>query len=239
MIRILPPRPPEGRHLGRRAARSLPDLALGVLFGAAWLNLVELGARHGVSLMLLIEVEGWILLVTFFSGVLAFGVASEADWGEKTKLLVALVLVCAAPPAFFALRWHLWWPVGAYAGLLWNRWRVAQGGVSQARRLRLPVREILVYGAAAAASLWLAIPAFGAGAAHFHLADYPGWCHAPEWVLPDDLLRDPRVVTWCVEPHRALVAGAAYYLMTGLLTLKRGPYRLSLLFGWVRREAVE
>jgi hypothetical protein len=236
VIRILPPRPAEGRQLGRRVARSLPDLALGALFGAAWLNLLGLGARYGVSLMLLIEVEGWILIVTFFSAALAYGVASEQHWGEKAKLLVALVLLCAAPPVYFAVRWRLWWPVGAYAGLLWNRWRVARGAVPQAKRLRVPLREIVLYAGAVAASLLLAIPPLGAGAAHFQIGVFPGWCHIPDVILPNDLLRDPHAVPWCTEPHRALVAGGAYYLTSGLLTLKRGPYRLSLLFGWVRRD---
>lgn len=221
--------------MGRRFVRSLPDLALGALFGAAWLNFLGLAARYGVSLMLLIEVEGWILLVTFFSAALAYGVATERGWWEKTKLLVALVLACAAPAVYFALRWRLWWPVGAYAGLLWNRLRVIRAGETAAKQVALPFGGILLYAAAAAASIWLAFPALGTGAAHFRITDYPGWCHAPEWILPDDLLRDPHVVTWCTEPHRALVAGCGYYLASGLLTLKRGPYRLSLLFGWVRR----
>ena len=102
--------------------------------------------------------------------------------------------------------------------------------------MRMPLRELLLYGGAAAASMVLAVPMLGAAAATFHLTDYPGWCHAPEFVIPDDILRGQHVVTWCAEPHRALAAGAIYFAATGVVTLLRGPYRLSLLFGWVRRD---
>ena len=54
-----------------------------------------------------------------------------------------------------------------------------------------------------------------------------------------EFLTAPTMVTWCAEPHRALAAGAVYYVLTGLLTLLRGPYRLSLMWGWVRRDAEE
>jgi hypothetical protein len=232
----LAPRPPEGRGFGARLAHGLPDLALGGLFGAAWLDLFGLGSRYGVDLMLLVEIEGWILIVTILSVGAAYGFATEPEWKDKAKSMAVLVLLCAVPPAYFALRWHLWWPVAAYGVLLWNRVRLARAGREGTRHLRAPLREIVLYGAAAAASMWLSIPALGASDVHFRIADYPGWCHAPQVLLPDELLRDPRVVSWCAEPHRALAAGSLYYAAIGLLTLWRGPYKLSLLWGWVRRE---
>lgn len=219
-----------------RLAHGLPDLVLGGVFGAAWLNLFGFGSRSGVNLMLLVEIEGWILLVTFLTVGFAYGLASDEAWKEKAKDIAGLTVLCAIPPLYFALRWHLWWPVVAYGALLWNRLRLARAGREGARHLRAPLREIVLYGAAAAASVWLAIPALGAAATHFRIADYPGWCHAPEWLLPRELMRSERVVTWCAEPHRALAAGSLYYALTGLLPLLRGPYRLSLLWGWVRRE---
>jgi len=239
VIRILPPRPPEGWRFGARLAHSIPDLALGTLFGAAWLDLLGLGGRYGVDLMLLVEIEGWTLLVTFLTVGFAFGLATDEEWKEKAKDVVGLVVLCAIPPAYFAVRWHVWWPVAAYGALLWNRLRVARAGREGARRLRAPLRELILYGAAAAASVWLWIPVIGAADVYFRITEYPGWCHAPEWLLPDELFEDKRVVSWCLEPHRALAAGGLYYVVTGLLTLLRSPYRLSLLWGWVRREPEE
>lgn len=236
MIRILPPRPPEGRGFGARLAHGLPDLALGGLFGAAWLDVFGLGSRYGVDLMLLVEIEGWILIVTILTVGAAYGFATETEWKDKAKSMAVLVLLCAVPPVYFAFRWNLWWPVAAYGALLWNRVRLARAGREGARHLRAPLREIVLYGAATAASVWLSIPALGASDIHFRIADYPGWCHAPQVLLPDEVLRDPRTVSWCVEPHRALAAGSLYYAAIGLLTLWRGPYKLSLLWGWVRRE---
>lgn len=236
MIHILPPRPPEGRGFGPRLAHALPDLGLGCLFGAAWLDLFGLGGRYGIDLMLLVEIEGWILIVTILSVGAAYGFATETEWKDKAKSMAVLVLLCAVPPVYFAIRWNLWWPVAAYGALLWNRVRLARAGREGARHLRAPLREIVLYGAATAASVWLSIPALGAADIHFRIADYPGWCHAPQVLLPDEVLRDPRTVSWCVEPHRALAAGSLYYAAIGLLTLWRGPYKLSLLWGWVRRE---
>jgi hypothetical protein len=235
VIRILPPRPPEGWRFGARLAHSFPDLALGALFGAAWLDLLGLGGRYGVDLMLLVEIEGWILIVTILTVGAAYGFATEKEWKEKAKSMAVLVLLCAAPPVYFALRWHVWWPVAAYGALLWNRVRLARAGPESVRKLRAPLREFVLYGVAAAASVWLAIPQFGAANVHFRIADYPGWCHAPEWLLPDEVFESKRAVSWCFEPHRALAAGTLYYALNGLLTLLRSPYRLSLLWGWVRR----
>ena len=239
MIRILPPPAPPGQGIGVRLLHALPDLGLAVLFSLAWIDLFALGARYGVSLMLLVEIEGWILIVTFMTAGLAYGLATDQDPKEKLQTLGLLVLACTVPPVVFAIRWHVWWPIGAYAGLLWNRLRLARAGAQGTRRMRAPLRELILYGAAASASMLLAIPVLGAAASDFHLADFPGWCHAPELVVPDEILRAEQVVTWCTEPHRALAAGGIYYAGTGLLTLLRGPYRLSLLFGWVRRDTVE
>lgn len=236
MIHILPPRPPEGRGFGKRLAHGLPDLALGTMFAAAWLDLFGLGGRYGIDLMLLVEIEGWILIVTLLSVGAAYGFATETEWKDKAKSMTVLVLLCAVPPVYFALRWNSWWPVAAYGALLWNRVRLARAGREGARHLRAPLREVVLYGAAAAASVWFKIPALGAADVHFRIADYPGWCHAPQWLLPNDLLENRRVVSWCVEPHRALAAGSLYYAAIGLLTLWHGPYKLSLLWGWVRRE---
>lgn len=239
MVRLLPPRPPGGRGFGTRVVRGLPDLALGALFLAAWLNLFELGSRRGVSLMLLIEIEGYALIVSLIASALAYSLATDEQWQEKAKSFFGLVFFCALPPIFFALRWHLWWPVFAFGALLWNRLRVAYAGADEARRLRVPVRELVLYAGAAAASMWLTIPALGSVAAEFRIADYPGWCRAPEVLLPRELREGTRVVTWCTAPHRALAAGSIYFLLTGLLTLMRGPYRLSLLWGWTRRDPDE
>jgi hypothetical protein len=237
--RILPPPAPAGQGIGARLLHASPDLGLGAVFVLAWMNLLGLGSRYGVSLMLLVEIEGWILIVTFLTTGLVYGLATDTELREKLKNLGLLVLACAIPPIVFAMRWHVWWPVGAYAGLLWNRVRLARAGAAGARRMRTPIRELVLYGSAAAASMLMAIPPLGAAEANFRIADFPGWCHAPELVIPDELLRGQQVVTWCTEPHRALAAGGIYFAMTGLLTLLRGPYRLSLLFGWVRREPEE
>ncbi len=239
MVRILPPRPPGGRAFGKRLTQSVPDLALGILFCGAWLDLLGLGTRLGVDLMLLVEIEGWILMVSLFTVGFAYGLATDEARNEKAKSLTGLLVVCSLPPAYFAFRWHVWWPIGAYAGLLWNRLRLARAGASGARRMRAPLRELVLYGGAAAASMLLALPALGAIDAQFRISDYPGWCHAPELLIPDDLLSSDRVVTWCNAPYRALAAGAIYFSFTGVLTLLRGPYRLSLLWGWVRREPDE
>jgi hypothetical protein len=233
---ILPPSPPEGRGLARRFLLSVPDLAFGTLFLAAWLDVARLGNRYGVDLMLLIEIEWWSLGVSLLTAAMTYSLVTDEQWSEKAKSLFALVFLCAAPAVFFAIRWHIWWPVGAYAVLLWNRLRVARAGASGVRRMRAPLREIVLYAVAALGSMWLSLPVLGAGEIQFRIADYPGWCRGPEALLPDELLAAPGVVTWCVEPHRALAAGAVYYVLTGLLTLLRGPYRLSLMWGWVRRD---
>jgi len=233
---ILPPRPPGGRGFGPRVLHSFPDLALAALFVAAWLDLGGLSERYGVGLLLLIEIEGWILIVSLLTVGLAYGLATDEEWKERAKSLIGLLALCAIPPVYFALRWHVWWPIGAYAGLLWNRLRLARAGADGARRMRAPLRELLYYGGAAALSMWLTLPPLGTAEVHFRIADYPGWCHAPQAVIPDDLLSDVRVVTWCAAPYRALAAGAAYYALTGVATLLRGPYRLSLMWGWVRRD---
>jgi hypothetical protein len=222
-------------RLSARLIRGLPDLFLGLLFAAAWLDLFNLGARHGVSLMLLVEIEGWIILVTLMSAALASALVKDKEWTERAKDVVSLVLFCALPPMYFAMRWHVWWPIPTYALLLWNRFRLARMGQEGARKMRIPVREMVTYAAAGLASIWLAIPVLGAAAAEFRIADYPGWCHAPELLIPDDVRNLRKVVTWCDEPHRALAAGVIYYWVTGLLTLVRGPYRLTM-FGWVRRD---
>lgn len=239
MIRILPPRPLGGRGFGKRLTQSVPDLALGVLFCGAWLDLLGLGARFGVDLMLLVEIEGWILIVSLFTVGLTYGLATDEAWEEKAKSLAGLLVVCSIPPAYFAFRWHVWWPIGAYAGLLWNRLGLARAGASGVRRMRAPLRELVFYMGAAALSMWLALPALGTANVEFRIADYPGWCHAPEILIPEDLLSDARVVPWCAAPYRALAAGAVYYLLTGLATLWRGPYRLSFMWGWVRRDPDE
>ena len=222
-------------QLSARVLRSLPDLGLGMLFAAGWLNLFNLGARHGVSLMLLVEIEGWIIIVTFMSAAFAYALTKDTEWTERAKDVILLVFICALPPVYFALRWHVWWPIPTYALLLWNRFRLARLGAEGAHKLRIPVREMVTYAAAGLASLWLAIPVLGAASAEFRIADYPGWCHAPEILIPDDVRNLRKVVTWCDEPHRALAAGVIYYWVTGLLTLVRGPYRLTM-FGWVRRD---
>ena len=222
-------------RLSARVIHSVPDLVLGLLFAAAWLNLFNLGARHGVGLMLLIEIEAWIIVVTFMTAALGYALVKDKEWTERAKDVIGIVVFCALPPIFFALRWHLWWPIPTYALLLWNRFRLARMGEEGARRLRIPLREMVTYAVAGLASIWLSIPALGAAAAEFRIADYPGWCHAPEMLIPDDIRNLRKVVTWCDEPHRALAAGVIYYWVTGLLTLLRGPYRLTM-FGWVRRE---
>lgn len=201
--------------------RSLPDLLLGALFAAAWLNLFNLGARHGVGLMLLIEIEGWIIVVTFVTAAFAWALTRDKAWTERAKDVIGIVTFCVIPPIFFAMRWHLWWPIPTYALLLWNRFRLARMGEAGARTLRIPLREMVTYGAAGLASIWLAIPLLGASATEFRIADYPGWCHAPEILIPDDIRNLRKVVTWCDEPHRALAAGVIYYWVTGLLTLLR------------------
>jgi len=205
------------------------------LIGAAWLNLFNLGARHGVSLMLLVEIEGWIILVTLMSAALAYALTKDTEWTERAKDVIGLVFFCALPPIYFAVRWHVWWPIPTYALLLWNRFRIARMGEEGAHQLRIPLREMVTYAAAGLASIWLAIPVLGAASAEFRIADYPGWCHAPELLIPDDVRNLRKVVTWCDEPHRALAAGVFYYGVTGLLTLLRVPYRLTM-FGWVRRD---
>jgi hypothetical protein len=222
-------------QLSARVLRSIPDLGLGLLFAAAWLNLFNLGARHGAALMLLVEIEGWIIIVTFMSAALAYALTKDKEWTERAKDVIGLVVFCGLPPIYFAVRWHVWWPIPTYALLLWNRLRLARMGEAGARTLRIPVREMVTYAAAGLASIWLAIPVLGAAAAEFRIADYPGWCHAPELLIPDDVRNLRKVVTWCDEPHRALAAGVIYYWVTGLLTLVRGPYRLTM-FGWVRRD---
>lgn len=222
-------------QLPARLIRSIPDLLLSLLFTAAWLNLFNLGSRHGVALMLLIEIEAWIIVVTFMTGALGYALAKDKAWTERAKDVIGIVVFCALPPIFFAVRWHLWWPIPTYALLLWNRFRLARMGEEGARRLRIPLREMVTYAAAGLASIWLFIPALGAAALQFRIADYPGWCHAPELLIPDDVLSARKVVTWCDEPYRALAAGVIYYGVTGLLTLLRGPYKLTL-FGWVRWE---
>lgn len=225
----------DGYRLSARVVRSLPDLGLGLLFTAAWLNLFNLGARHGVSMMLLVEIEGWIIIVTFMSAAFAYALTKDTEWTERAKDVVGLVFLCALPPIYFAVRWHVWWPIPTYALLLWNRFRLARMGGEGARKLRIPLREMVTYAAAGLASIWLAIPVLGAASAEFRIADYPGWCHAPELLIPDDVRNLRKVVTWCDEPHRALATGVIYYWVTGLLTLLRGPYRLTM-FGWVRRD---
>jgi hypothetical protein len=224
-----------GYRLSARLIRSLPDLGLGLLFAAAWLDLFNLGARHGVSLMLLVEIEGWIIIVTFISAAFAYALTKDTEWTERLKDVVYLLLFCAIPPIYFAVSWHVWWPIPTYALLLWNRLRLAHMGTEGARQLRFPLREMVTYAVAGLASVWLAIPVLGAASAEFRIADYPGWCHAPEILIPDDVRNLEKVVSWCDEPHRALAAGVIYYWVTGLLTLLRGPYRLTM-FGWVRRE---
>ncbi|HEY6223831.1 MAG TPA: hypothetical protein VIW26_08600 [Gemmatimonadales bacterium] len=224
-----------GYRLSARLIRSLPDVGLGLLCAAAWLNLFNLGARHGVGLMLLVEIEGWIIIVTFVSAAFAYALTKDTEWTERAKDVIGIVLFCAIPPIFFAQRWHVWWPIPTYALLLWNRFRLARMGKEGARKLRIPVREMVTYAAAGLVSIWLAIPVLGAAAAEFRIADYPGWCHAPEILIPDDVRNLRKAVTWCDEPHRALAAGMIYYWVTAFLTLLRGPYRLTL-FGWVRRE---
>ena len=222
-------------RLSARLIRSLPDIGLGLLFAAAWVNLFNLGARHGVSLMLLVEIEGWIIVVTLFSAALAYALVKDKEWTERVKDVVGLVTICAIPPLYFALRWHLWWPIPTYALLLWNRFRLARMGEEGARKLRLPLREMVTYGVAGLASIWLAIPVLGATAAEFRIADYPGWCHGPEFFIPDDIRNLRKVVSWCDEPHRAFAAGVFYYWVTALVTLLRGPRKLTV-FGWVRRD---
>src|ERR1041384_4185835 len=224
-----------GYRLSARLIRSLPDVGLGLLCAAAWLNLFNLGARHGVGLMLLVEIEGWIIIVTFVSAAFAYALTKDTEWTERAKDVIGIVLFCAIPPIFFAQRWHVWWPIPTYALLLWNRFRLARMGKEGARKLRIPVREMVTYAAAGLVSIWLAIPVLGAAAAEFRIADYPGWCHAPEILIPDDVRNLRKAVTWCDGPHRALAAGMIYYWVTAFLTLRRGPYRLTL-FGWVRRE---
>lgn len=218
---------------------SLPDLALGTLFLAAWLDVAGLGNRYGVDLMLLIEIEWWSLAVSLLTAAMTYSLVTDEQWSEKTKSLFALILFCAAPAVFFAVRWHIWWPVGAYAALLWNRLRVARAGASGVRRMRAPLRELVLYAVAALASMVLALPALGAQEIQFRIVDYPGWCRAPEALLPQGFFADAHVVSWCAAPYRALAAGVAYYGLSGLVTLLRGPYRLSLLWGWVRRDGAE
>jgi hypothetical protein len=239
VFHILPPRPPEGWEVGKRLAHGLPDLALGAMFAAAWVDLFGVGGRFGVDLMLLIEIEGWTLLVTILSIGAAYGFATEQEWKERAKSMAMLVLLCVVPPGYFALRWHLWWPVAAYGALLWNRVRLARGGPEGTKRIRAPLRELVIYGLAATASIWLAVPDLGAADVNFRIADYPGWCQAPQWLLPDEVFQDQRAVSWCAEPHRALAAGSLYYALIGVLTLLRNPYRFSLLWGWVRRAPDE
>ncbi|HKC46151.1 MAG TPA: hypothetical protein VKB63_01020 [Gemmatimonadales bacterium] len=224
-----------GYQLSARLIRSLPDLGLGLLFAAAWLNLFNLGARHGVGLMLLVEIEGWIIIVTFVSAAFAYALTKDTEWTERAKDVIGIVSFCAIPPVFFATRWHVWWPIPTYALLLWNRFRLARMGKEGARQLRMPVREMVTYAAAGLASLWLAIPVLGASAAEFRIADYPGWCHAPEILIPDNIRNLRKVVTWCDEPHRALAAGVFYYCVTGVITLLRGPHTLAML-GRGRRD---
>lgn len=228
---IFPPRPPQGRGLGRRALLSLPDLALGGLFLSAWLNVAGVAESRGIDLMLVVEIEGWTLVVTLLTGAFAYSLSTGESRSERIKDIAWILALCAIPPVYFAWRWHLLWPVGVFAWLLWNRLR----GVAA----RVPSRELFLYAAAAWLSMWLSIPQLGAAGVPFRIADYPGWCHAPEFVVPNSLREDGSVVTWCAEPHRALAAGTFYFFVTGLLTLWRGPYRLSLLWGWVRRDPEE
>lgn len=217
-----------------RMINSLPDLGLGLLFLTAWLNVLGLGARFGIDLMLLIEIEGSILLVTVFSAVMADAVVKDKGF-EKLKSLMVLLLLCIVPPILMVVYWRVWWPVGAYGGLLWNRLRAVRAGPESTKQLRAPLRELILFAIAAFASIRLAVPALGADAAHFRMGDFPGWCHIPELVIPEDFRKGEDVVTWCVEPHRALASGTFYYLLTGLWTLWRGPHRLSFWWGWIKR----
>src|SRR5260221_13311120 len=108
-------------RLSARLIRSLPDLGLGLLFAATWLNLFNRGGRRGVALMLLVEIEGWIIIVTLIPAALASPLTKKRGWPERAKDVFYLVVFCALPPIYFAVRWHVWWPIPTYALLLWNR----------------------------------------------------------------------------------------------------------------------
>lgn len=164
--------------------------------------------------MLTIELEAVALLAAFAVSVVLIVLTTASGLRERLAA-VALGLVGVAWTLSEGVQRGMWWPALIVAGLIANRVGGLVTGALRAedakmRQLVETLGGFLAYVVAVGGSLAIAVPAFGAVPAL--PAEHARWCALPG-ELAADAFETTFAASWCREPHRALAAGAVYYLI--------------------------
>jgi len=197
-----------------------PDAILAVAYLTAWAVPGAFASSSIGTLMLLIEIEALVVMTAV--------TVSEfflSDRGIEFFGVLVLVLLATIVVKEF-LNYGFWWPLVAFAGLLFNRLqRLLRGQVADLEvRVTLRVAAIwslVAYLGAALASRFL--PALGAGLDVAAIAEHARWCGAPNelaWFLFGNGKEPPKPWMWCVAPHRALACGFLYFTATAVHTVR-------------------
>jgi hypothetical protein len=197
----------------------IPDLALGLVYLAAWVlpGLVSAGAAGW--LVLGIELEALALF-----GAYLIAMALIAIFDRTAKILhrvigVGIILGLVGFAAFQVWRYQFWWPAVGLAVLLGNRLLgfFAGGTRNDDARMWMLMDAIFglgLYMVAVGPTFYFPVPAFGADLGPLP-PEHARWCAVPADFVAD-FFDKPVTGDWCAEPHRALAGGALYFLASAL-----------------------
>ncbi len=197
-----------------------PDAILAVAYLTAWAVPGAFAISSIGTLMLLIEIEALVVMTAV--------TVSEfflADKGIEFFGVMVLGLLATIVVKEF-LNYGFWWPLVAFAGLLFNRLQSLLKGRLADVEVRVTLRvaaiwSLVAYLGAALASRFL--PALGAGLDVAAINEHARWCGAPNeltWFLFGSGKEPPKPWMWCVTPHRALACGFLYFTATAVHTVR-------------------
>ena len=204
-----------------RPLAAAPDAILAVAYLTAWAVPGGFATSSIGTLMLLIEIEALVVMTSvtvseFFlsgNGIEFFGVI----------VLAALASIVVRE----FLQYGFWWPLVAFAALLFNRLHSLLKGRFADLEVRVTLRvaalwALVAYLGAALVSRFL--PPLGAGLDVAAVAQHARWCGAPNelvWFLFGGSGNEPpKPWMWCVAPHRALACGFLYFTATAVHTVR-------------------
>jgi hypothetical protein len=193
----------------------LPDAVSAGFFVIVWRWPFAFGALSVQTAMLTMLLEFFLVHATGFFTV--FVNAGDVSRWKKVAALLALSCFYFLMLSAFALAFHAWWPVLAFAWLLAGKlawvWANPRGDEAATGRQM----------AAWAGSVAL----FLGGTALTAMADVPRWGMTAA-LQPGFGLDMRSAGIWESQPHRVVAFGALYFAVTGVAKL------LSLLWGDAR-----
>jgi len=206
----------------------IPDLAIGLVYLAGWVvpGLVGVGAAGW--LVLGIELEVLALFGAFLVAMALVLVLDPTARLRDRAMGVAIVVILVLLATFQVTRHQFWWPAIALAVLLGNRLvgLVTGGLATEDTRMRLVVDALmglLLYVVATAPTFFFPVPALGGDLGPLP-PEHARWCAVPGDFVAD-FFEEPVTGDWCAEPHRAMAAGALYFLGSALIDARRARRR--------------